>query len=49
MSKAVPSGEQVDIFVEMWAPVDPGTYTTTWKIKVGKTEFCSMNLKIIVP
>ena len=48
MSKAVPPGEQIDIFVEMWAPVDPGTYTTTWKIKVGKTEFCSMKLKIIV-
>jgi len=49
MNKAVPSGEEIDIFVEMWAPVDPGTYTTTWKIKVGKTEFCSMKLKIIVP
>jgi hypothetical protein len=48
MSKAVPPGEQIDIFVEMWAPVDPGTYTTTWKIKVGKTEFCTMKLKIIV-
>jgi len=48
MSKSVPPGEQVDIFVEMWAPMDPGTYTTTWKIKVGKTEFCPMKLKIIV-
>lgn len=48
MDKSVPPGEQVDIFVEMWAPMDPGTYTTTWKIKVGKTEFCSMKLKIIV-
>ncbi len=49
MSKAVPTGEEIDIFVEMWAPVDPGTYTTTWNIKVGKTAFCSMKLKIIVP
>lgn len=48
MSKSVPPGEEVDIFVEMWAPMDPGTYTTTWKIKVGKTEFCSMKVKIIV-
>ncbi len=48
MSTSVPPGEQVDIYVEMWAPTDPGSYTTTWKIKVGKTEFCPMKLKIIV-
>jgi hypothetical protein len=48
MEKAVPTGEQIDILVEMWAPVDPGAYSTTWNIKVGKTSFCSMKLKIIV-
>jgi hypothetical protein len=47
-NSSVPPGEELDIFVEMWAPMDPGTYSTTWKIKVGKTEFCSMKLKIIV-
>ena len=49
MPTSIPTGEKADIFVEMWAPMDPGTYTTTWRIKVGKTEFCSMKLKIIVP
>lgn len=48
METSVPSGEKVDIKVEMWAPMDPGDYTTTWKIKVGKTEFCTMKLNIIV-
>ena len=48
MENAIPSGEKLDVYVNMWAPVDPGTYTTTWKIKVGKTEFCSMKVKIIV-
>ncbi|MBI3162191.1 MAG: hypothetical protein HYZ23_06760 [Chloroflexi bacterium] len=41
-------GDEIDIFVQMWAPMDPGEYSTTWKLKVGKTEFCSMKLKIIV-
>lgn len=48
MEVAVLPGEKLDVNVNMWAPVDPGTYTTTWKIKVGKTEFCPMKVKIIV-
>ena len=48
MPTSVPPGEKADITVEMWAPMDPGNYTTTWKIKVGKTEFCTMKLNITV-
>lgn len=48
LSASVVPGGQIDILVEMRAPKNPGTYTTTWKIKIGKTEFCPMKLKIIV-
>ncbi len=48
MPTSVPPGEKVDIVVAMWAPNDPGTYTTTWNIQVGKTRFCDMELRIIV-
>ncbi len=48
MPKSVPAGEQVDIIVDMKAPGEAGTYTTTWEIRSGKTTFCSMSVTIIV-
>lgn len=48
LSRSVPPGGKTEIIVAMKAPSDPGTYTTTWKIKTGKTEFCTMNLTIVV-
>ncbi|MCL4273960.1 MAG: hypothetical protein KJZ77_08830 [Anaerolineales bacterium] len=38
----------VELTVSMRAPSDPGSYSTTWRIRVGSTTFCSMNLTIIV-
>jgi hypothetical protein len=46
--KNVPAGEVADIIVDMKAPATPDTYTTTWKLRMGKTEFCTMTLTIIV-
>jgi hypothetical protein len=48
LNKSVPSGRQTEIVVGMKAPDSAGTYTTTWKINIGKNKFCSMNLTIIV-
>jgi hypothetical protein len=45
---SIPPGGIIDIVVRMKAPKDAGTYTTKWKIKIGKTEFCTMKLTIIV-
>lgn len=47
-SKSVAPGKQTEIVVDMKAPDSAGTYTTTWKINIGKNKFCSMNLTIIV-
>ena len=47
-NKSVPSGKQTEIVVAMKAPDSAGTYTTTWKINIGKERFCSMTLTIIV-
>lgn len=48
LEKSVSPGGQTDIIVDMKAPADPGTYTTTWNITSGKSKFCSMRLTIIV-
>lgn len=41
-------GNSIDLGVDMRAPKDPGTYTTTWILRVGNREFCPMSLTIVV-
>ena len=48
LERTVPPGGSTEIVVAMKAPSSPGTYTTTWKISSGKTQFCTMNLTIVV-
>ncbi len=48
LNKSVSPGGTVAIGVRMQAPTDPGTYSTTWKINIGKNQFCAMKLTIIV-
>ena len=48
LPRSVPTGGEVDIVVNMQAPKNAGTYSTTWRIRVGKTEFCPMKLTIVV-
>jgi hypothetical protein len=44
----VASGEKITLGVDMVAPKNPGTYTTTWVLTVGSNDFCSMSLTIVV-
>jgi len=47
-NKSVGAGKRTVIIVDMKAPASPGTYSTTWKIYIGKNKFCPMSVTIIV-
>lgn len=40
--------KQVQLTADMKAPASAGTYTTTWKVSMGKKELCTMSISIIV-
>lgn len=48
LQKSIPAGKQAEIVVDMKAPNSPGTYTTTWTIRIGSNIFCPMDMTIIV-
>lgn len=48
LSSNVGVGESVDLGVDMQAPKNSGTYTTTWTMRVGSKTFCEMTLTIVV-
>lgn len=41
-------GNSVDLGVDMQAPKDAGTYSTTWVIRRGNNNFCTLTLTIVV-
>ncbi len=41
-------GETIELIVDMIAPGETGTYTTTWSLRVGKKTFCPVTLTINV-
>jgi len=43
---SVPTGEQIDIIVNMKAPKQEDTYITTWALRAGKQDFCKLHLTI---
>jgi len=45
---SVPSGSTTVLTVNMKAPATPGSYSTSWRITIGKEQFCPMNLSITV-
>jgi hypothetical protein len=45
---SVPSGGTVELVVSMQAPSQPGRFTTSWRIQIGRTVFCPLNLTIVV-
>jgi len=47
-SQSVPTGGAIDFVIAMQAPDEAGTYTTTWKIALGKERFCPMRVTIVV-
>ena len=48
MSSNVTVGESIDLGVDMQAPKNSGTYTTTWTMRAGSKTFCNMTLTIVV-
>jgi hypothetical protein len=48
LSSNVNVGESIDLGVDMQAPKNSGTYTTTWTMRAGSKTFCSMTLTIVV-
>ncbi len=46
--KDISPGDVADIIVDMTAPTTPGTYAATWKLRAGKTEFCTMTVAIVI-
>jgi hypothetical protein len=48
LSANVKPGEQTNLGADMEAPKKAGTYTTTWTLRVGDTNFCKMSLTINV-
>ena len=48
LSANVPKNGTTDIIVDMVAPKNAGTYSTTWNLYVGSKSFCNMTLRIVV-
>jgi hypothetical protein len=48
LSKSVKVGDSLDLGVDMQAPKNSGTYTTTWTMRSGDKKFCTMTLTIVV-
>jgi Ig-like domain from next to BRCA1 gene len=48
LSSNVGVGESIDLGVDMQAPKNSGTYTTTWTMRSGSKTFCTMTLTIVV-
>jgi hypothetical protein len=44
----VRTGNSIDLGVDMQAPKDEGTYTTTWTMRRGDRTFCTLTLTIVV-
>jgi len=48
LTSNVAVGESIDLGVDMQAPKNSGTYTTTWTLRVGNKTFCPLTLTIVV-
>lgn len=48
LQKTIEIGDVAEMFVDMQAPKDPGTYTTHWALKIGAEKFCKVSLTILV-
>ena len=48
LPSSVPADGQVIITVPMFAPRDPGTYTSTWVLSRKKTTLCKVSVTVIV-
>ena len=48
LPSSVPTDGEVTITVPMFAPRDPGTYTSTWILALKKTTLCKVSVTVIV-
>lgn len=48
LDKNVKVGNSIDLGVDMQAPKNTGTYSTTWVMHAGDKEFCTLTLTIVV-
>jgi Ig-like domain from next to BRCA1 gene len=48
LADTVDRGESVTIIVDMIAPKNAGTYSTTWTLRSGQNEFCKLRISIVV-
>ena len=48
LDENVRTGNSLDLGVDMQAPKDSGTYTTTWTMRAGNKTFCTLTLTIVV-
>ena len=48
LDENVRTGNSIDLGVDMQAPKNEGTYTTTWTMRSGDKTFCTLTLTIVV-
>jgi hypothetical protein len=48
LESSVSPGNTIELALSMQSPAEAGTYSTSWKLNVGKEEFCPLDLTIIV-
>jgi hypothetical protein len=48
LTDTVDRGESTTIIVDMIAPKNAGTYSTTWTLRSGQNEFCRLHMSIVV-
>jgi len=46
--KDVDRGDSVTLIVDMISPKNSGTYRTVWRVRIGKIQFCNMELNVTV-
>jgi hypothetical protein len=49
LPKSVAAGDTTTLKLGMTAPSNSGSYKTVWTLRQGKTEFCKVNISIVVP
>lgn len=48
LDENVRTGDSTNVGVDMQAPKDAGTYSTTWVMRRGNNNFCTLTLTIVV-
>lgn len=49
LPKSVAAGDTITLKLSMTAPGAKGSYKTVWTLRQGKTQFCKVNISIVVP